>query len=306
MLAREKPFGFWLFVGFNCLVIAISMLAVAFLNSCSMAEPSSPIGDITFNYGSSNNTDSISENTTTNLDGILIGDGMNVNAITRPSGDVVGTTESQIITDKTFNGSFVYTDGSLIVGSEINGESFFINGWRNDHEHYENLMEVKNSIPPFLSFSSGAIEIYSNNYLRFQVPFEMVEISSTGTPSSNRGRVYAIEGTGDGLTDICAKFQDGSVDVFAQETTELDSPIFGYDSGTTGNVILTKPHPGLIKFEMVFPDGSTFVLREIEFHDKEHIEANKGCLNPLPEDWEITTAEERALIPDVPTWEDWK
>ena len=173
MLAREKPFGFWLFVGY-CLVIVFSMLAIAIFNSCSMAEPSTPIGDITFNYGSSNCTNSISENTTTNLDGILIGDGFNIDAITQPSGDVVGTTENQIITDKTLEGTFVMTDGSLLVSSEVNGESFFINGWRNDHEHYENLMEVKNSIPPFLSFSSGAIEIYSNNYLRFEIHFELI------------------------------------------------------------------------------------------------------------------------------------
>ena len=57
---------------------------------------------------------------------------------------------------------------------------------------------------------------------------------------------------------------------------------------------------------MLFPDGSTFVLREIEFHDKEHIEANKGCIGELPKDWEITTEAERALIPDIPTWGNWK
>lgn len=121
------------------------------------------------------------------------------------------------------------------------------------------------------------------------------ERAAPGAGAANTARIYALQGASDNLTDMCAVFQDGTVDVFAQESTELDAPIFIYPSGTVGSLELIKEHAGLVKICMVFPSGEEFVIRQIEYHDADKIAANKGCLNPLPEGWEITTADERAL-----------
>jgi len=121
---------------------------------------------------------------------------------------------------------------------------------------------------------------------------QVTEMVAPGAGASNTARVYAVAG-GDNLTDLCAVFQDGTVDIFAQETTELDAPIFTYPSGTELIVEMRKPHPGLIIFVAVYPDGSEFVLREIEYHDAAKIAASLGAEGVLPYGWEVTTLEQR-------------
>lgn len=60
------------------------------------------IGLITDN-GTIYATSELLDGSITDLDGIIVGDGSNVSAITKPGGDVVGTTASQELTNKTLN-----------------------------------------------------------------------------------------------------------------------------------------------------------------------------------------------------------
>ena len=121
---------------------------------------------------------------------------------------------------------------------------------------------------------------------------EHTEIAAPGVGAANTARIYAVVG-GDTLTDLAAVFQDGTVDIFAQESTPLDSPIFTQPSGATVVRKMLKPHPGIIQFVEVYPDGKTFVVHEIQYHDAEKIAANLGCVGTLPVGWEVTTLKER-------------
>lgn len=133
---------------------------------------------------------------------------------------------------------------------------------------------------------SGALDAAAN-YMSF------TEMGAPGAGAANTARVYAVVG-GDTLTDLAAVFQDGTVDIFAQEVTPLDAPTFTYPSGTGVTTVLRKEHPGLVKIVSVFPDGKEFVLKEIQYHDPEKIAANKGTENPLPSDWLVEDAAQRA------------
>ena len=106
--------------------------------------------------------------------------------------------------------------------------------------------------------------------------------------AANTARIYAFEGAGDALTDLCAVFQDGSIDVFAQETTELDANVFRYPDGTAVDVKLRKDHRGEFRFVAVFPDGTEYNLEQHEYHAQEYIDANMGTVSDtIPDGWEI-------------------
>jgi len=137
--------------------------------------------------------------------------------------------------------------------------------------------------------------VWSNTNHKFGAAYmQVTEMVAPGAGAADTARIYAVD-DGGGLTDLCAVFQDGTVDIFAQETTPLDSPIFTYSSGTGLGYEIVKPHPGLIQFVVVFPNGETFVMREIEYHDAEKIAANMGCTSDvLPDGWLVTTSLERA------------
>ena len=133
---------------------------------------------------------------------------------------------------------------------------------------------------------SGALD-FAGQYL------SLTERAAPGAGAANTARVYAVVG-GDTLTDLAAVFQDGTVDIFAQEVTPLDAPTFTYPSRTEVKTILRKEHPGLVKIVSLFPDGQEFVIKEIQYHDPEKIAANKGTENPLPSDWLVEDAAQRA------------
>ncbi|KKN41646.1 hypothetical protein LCGC14_0721210 [marine sediment metagenome] len=140
--------------------------------------------------------------------------------------------------------------------------------------------------------SNVAMTLGSAGNIWVDAYYEMTEIAAPGAGAANTARIYAFEGGG-ALTDLVAVFQDGSTDMFAQETTALDSPIFTYPSETEVRYILRKPHPGLQQFGALFPNGDFFVMRELEHHDAAKIAATTGSLGPLPTDWVITTVEQR-------------
>ncbi len=63
--------------------------------------------------------------------------------------------------------------------------------------------------------------------------------------------------------------------------------------GTKFTWEIRKPHPGVIQFVIVFPNGDFYVWRTIEFHDTNKVAKNVGAKGSLPTDWEVTTAAER-------------
>ncbi|MBU2249696.1 MAG: hypothetical protein KKD77_23315 [Gammaproteobacteria bacterium] len=124
----------------------------------------------------------------------------------------------------------------------------------------------------------------------------VTEMAAPGAGAANTARIYAVVG-GDTLTDLAAVFQDGTVDIFAQETTPLDSPIFTEADGTEIKMVQLKPHPGIIQFVVKYPNGKTHVLKEIQYHNEDKIKANMGAKASLPLDWEVeTTAEMEARL----------
>jgi len=138
----------------------------------------------------------------------------------------------------------------------------------------------------------GYIETAGNfvGQLGYQEQKEMV---APGAGAADRVRTYAVVG-GDTLTDLCAVFQDGTVDIFAQEATLKDDVRFKKSSGSKGDLVMLKPHPGLIRIVMLFDDGNVFELKRIEYHDYDLIMANEGCDSDiLPDGWLVETAQER-------------
>lgn len=112
----------------------------------------------------------------------------------------------------------------------------------------------------------------------------LMERTAPGAGQANEARIYALQG-GDGLTDLAAVYQDGTVDVFSQETTPLNAPIFRYPSGTDIDFKMIKPHAGIIQFVAVFPDNTQFIIREFQYYNVDKINANFGAIDEVPADW---------------------
>uniref|UniRef100_A0A6H1ZEW1 Tail protein n=1 Tax=viral metagenome TaxID=1070528 RepID=A0A6H1ZEW1_9ZZZZ len=141
---------------------------------------------------------------------------------------------------------------------------------------------------------SGIVMAAGAHIFGHQGYHEFKETTAPGAGAADTARIYAIV-DGLALTDLAAVFQDGTVDIFAQEVTPLDAPTFVNPSGTVLKVMLKKEHAGVVKIVAVFPDGREFDLKHFEYHDPVKIDANKGCDKPIPADWftetkaEITT-----------------
>ena len=90
---------------------------------------------------------------------------------------------------------------------------------------------------------------------------QFTEMAAPGAGAANTARIYSVVG-GDTLTDLAAVFQDGTVDIFAEESTDPDSPIFRYPDGTEFRSVIKKPDRKTVQFVALFPDGSEFVMRE--------------------------------------------
>ncbi len=277
----------------------------------------------------------------TTLDGIIVGDGSFIGAITRPGGDVVGTTETQTLTDKTLtapviDGTVTGTDLALpswTATGHISGDGWDLGdpntgtlspfryayfgtitryvklgqlsnicwlGWSGGYLRIGNTTNTTNhgldSVGEVLITKALEVDgpVYVDNNIRLTGYEEFTETTAPGAGAADTARMYAVNNVADNLTDMSIVYQDGTVDIFSQESTPLNSPIFTYASDTEVSLKMIKPHPGLIQFAMVYPDGSKFVIREIEYHDAEKIAANTGCESPvLPPGWKVTTLAER-------------
>ncbi len=135
---------------------------------------------------------------------------------------------------------------------------------------------------------SGFLRDMTGNYV------ELLERAAPGAGPANSVRIYAVV-DGGSLTDLAAVFQDGTVDIFAQELTEETAPILTHGDRTAITMEMRKPHPGLIQWGYVYPDGQFFVYREIEYHDPIKISWNKGAVGPLPSDWLVEGHIDRTL-----------
>ena len=137
-----------------------------------------------------------------------------------------------------------------------------------------------------LNFDRAMIVTLKGGYL------EMNERTAPGAGSANSVRIYAVV-DGGSRTDLAAVFQDGTVDIFAQETTEPDDPIITSDSRTRVKWEVRKPHPGLVELGIVFPDDRFQAIRTWQYHDTDKIGWVKGAEGPLPADWFKETKPER-------------
>jgi len=100
--------------------------------------------------------------------------------------------------------------------------------------------------------------IMDTGYIRLK------EIAAPGALGADLVGIYAVVG-GDTLTDLAAVFQDGTVDIFAQEATEPDSPIFQFPDMTDLKLQLRKPDRKTVQFAAIFPDGREFIMRELRY-----------------------------------------
>lgn len=298
---------------FLYLLVVISIIVFVGAISCSTAEPSGYTGtlDISGNFSAHANTHEnggTDEVNVAGLSGLLADDQHildseaisaieNANPLTLPAftlgGSIIGNNKN-ITGINTFipyyltfgtTPSYLTTlanAGSQLVFQAHNGTSMIA------------VATIQSYTPPYFSLGGGLWKFFSDGLCVAEQRLVMYEIEEPDAYDANSVVIYPKQGTGDNLTDLCAKFQDGTVDIFAQETTPLDAPIFTYPDGTIGQLVLKKPHAGLVQIVMVFPDKSEFVIKSIEYHLESKILANTGCESELPEDWYIETDKEMA------------
>jgi len=112
--------------------------------------------------------------------------------------------------------------------------------------------------------ANAALWINSGDLVMKAGFIDILEIAAPGAGAANTARIYAHEIAGNGgLTELCAVFQDGSIDVFATETTEPDSPIYRYPDNTELKLVMRRPDKKTHQFIAEFPDGTEFVMREL-------------------------------------------
>lgn len=260
------------------ILIVLSLLLLIF-TSCSLSEKASTLG----NSGTSNTTPlyvsypsviiSVNQTDVTGWTGLLANDQHVLD------NEVIAAVQAQALelyTGTLVNGNFKIqgaSGGFQLAPRDGSGTTFtYYNPTGDDWKIYD-------TGDRFSVISGAGIKIY-NGYI------ELDERSAPGSAGTDNVRIYAIQG-GDTLTDLNAVFQDGTVVTFAEESTPLDSPIFRYPSGTEIKYKMIKPNPAIIQFVAEFSDGSQFVLKTIEYHNQEKINASKGADNPLPNDWII-------------------
>lgn len=157
-----------------------------------------------------------------------------------------------------------------------------------------------NNVPLRLSPDDGSGDtrlIIENSEL------EIDEVDAPGAGAADTVRIYAIEGGG-ALTDLAAVFQDGTVDIFAQETTEPTDAVVAAPDETVGTLVVVRPHPGTVQLVARIPGFGDWVISEKEFHAEEKIGWVQGAEKPLPVDWYVeSTVDQAARLACEGVWD---
>jgi len=221
---------------------------------------------------------------------LQIGHGMATVSVKTASGNLIlapgGSTVTTITTAQMLNAAgSVSAPGYSFTGGGASDDGLFSEG--------AGSVAIAVSGAKQLRLRGGDAYFYQDVYIQGNF-FEMNEMAAPGAGGADTARIYAVA-DGGGLTDLVAVFQDGTTDVFAQETTPLDAPTFTENSGTDLTLKLKKSHPGSVQIVAIFPDGQEFVLKDIQYHDPDKIAANKGTASAdLPSGWLVEDATQRA------------
>ena len=84
---------------------------------------------------------------------------------------------------------------------------------------------------------------------------------------------------------FAAVFQDGTVDIFAQETTKPGDAVIAAPDGSSALLTIRRPHPGTVQLVVVVPGYDDWILSEKEFHNDEKISWAGTAQGALPVDW---------------------
>ena len=175
-----------------------------------------------------------------------------------------GITEPTIAVVNPGRDAYVSLDAGDVNGSPVGNGLYFKAAADEDI----NLLKLSVTGTPTIIYdlSNDAFAVSGANWDIGTQFYSLTEMAAPGAGAANTARIYAFEG-GDTLTDLCAVFQDGSIDVFAQETTDPDSPIFQFPHNTKLTLTLRKPDRKTVQFVATFPDGRDFVMKEIRYPD---------------------------------------
>ncbi len=146
--------------------------------------------------------------------------------------------------------------------------------------------------PAQISMTDGIVLHLGASYIQVQ------EMAAPGAGAANRVRIYAVVDGGT-LTDLAAVFQDGTVDIFAQEVTEPGDAVVAAPDETVGSLVILRPHPGTVQVVIRVPGYGDWVLSEKEFHDAGKLSWVQGAADVLPADWLVETAAERKTRNDL-------
>ena len=113
---------------------------------------------------------------------------------------------------------------------------------------------------------------------------ELDEMAAPGAGVADTVRIYAFLGGG-ALTDLCAVFQDATVDCFAQEVTAPGDAVIAAPDETVGTVVIKRPHPGTVQLVVRVPGFDDWNISEKEFHNEEKISWSGNSEKTLPVDW---------------------
>ncbi|KKN16503.1 hypothetical protein LCGC14_0975140, partial [marine sediment metagenome] len=198
---------------------------------------------------------------------------------------------------------------SSVQGIEF-GDTVDNNAGRLLYRHATNQFDFDIGGSNRLIYSAGSFDFQEATVVDILGGYlQLTERSAPGAGAADTARIYAIVDGGT-MTDLAAVFQDGTVDIFAQETTPLDAPIFTYASGTEVKMVLKKLHPGVVELVAVFPNGSEWTIKSLEYHNSAKIAANVGTESPkVPSGWvvdyfdveriEYYTVEEPVTTPEL-------
>jgi len=232
------------------------------------------MGDITFADGSTIRT-GVAANDRFDIEGFITGSAYTV--MMRFQG---GVAAPYIINAVTFQ----MADNTILATGVSNDDRFFIQAVDNDTNELVTVAIVEGAAEPSLDLvkgrltgaltlngqvfdaGSGVCSVTTTGVAALDLAksIQLTEMTAPGAGAANTARIYAVVG-GDTLTDLAAVFQDGTVDIFAQEATDPDSPIFQFPDNTELKTIMRKPDRKTVQFVAQFPDGREFVMREIRY-----------------------------------------